>query len=130
MNSPSNENEAMEVARKVLGRLIACRLAGLDEDRVDAELARVIATALDARDAELRSQAMKHMTMIGEFEDLLSERDARIAELVKAMRHIKPYLEWTVSDESPGHHPTMPSAVGAFLDTLARAILTKGDTHD
>jgi hypothetical protein len=45
--------------------------------------------------------------------------EAQVREATRAMRNIKPYLVWTVSDESPGHHPTMPSAVGAFLDALA-----------
>lgn len=39
----------------------------------------------------------------------------RIEVLEKAADRILPYLRWTISaDESPGHHPTMPSAVGAF----------------
>jgi hypothetical protein len=33
----------------------------------------------------------------------------------EAADRIAPYLIYTVGDESPGHHPTMPSAVGAFL---------------
>lgn len=50
---------------------------------------------------------------------LLSAQAVMLEEARRAMRNIKPYLEWTVSDESPGRHPTMPSAVGAFLDALA-----------
>lgn len=34
-----------------------------------------------------------------------------------AGRHIAPYLKFTISPESPGYHPTMPSAVSAFLST-------------
>ena len=34
--------------------------------------------------------------------------------LRKAADYIEPYLRWTISDESPGHHPTMQSAVAAF----------------
>ena len=33
-------------------------------------------------------------------------------------RFLKPYLVWTCGPESPGCHPTMPSACGAFLDAL------------
>lgn len=47
--------------------------------------------------------------------------EAREAELVKGMRYILPYLEWTIGRESPGHHPTMPSAVAEFRATLAKA---------
>lgn len=38
----------------------------------------------------------------------------RVDELEKAGRYIKPYLEWTIGPESPGYHPTMPSAVASF----------------
>lgn len=37
-----------------------------------------------------------------------------IERLRKAADYIAPYLRWTISDESPGYHPTMPSAVAAF----------------
>jgi hypothetical protein len=54
---------------------------------------------------------------------LRKERDdlrAKLDEAVQEMCQIKPYLNWTVSDESPGYHPTMPSAVGRFNAALAR----------
>ena len=47
-----------------------------------------------------------------------------VGELVKQARYIRPYLNWTIGAESPGHHPTMPSAVAAFttaLDALSKA---------
>lgn len=37
-----------------------------------------------------------------------------VARLRNAALHISPYLRWTISNESPGYHPTMPSAVAAF----------------
>lgn len=40
--------------------------------------------------------------------------EAKLAALEGAARYILPYLRWTVGPESPGHHPTMPSAVVAF----------------
>jgi hypothetical protein len=43
---------------------------------------------------------------------------ARVKVLEEAARNIKPYLVWTVGPESPGHHPTMPSAVDTFLAAL------------
>jgi len=46
--------------------------------------------------------------------------EAEKAELVKGMRYILPYLEWTIGKESPGYHPTMPSAVADFRATLAK----------
>jgi hypothetical protein len=49
----------------------------------------------------------------------LSRDTGEIEAATKAMRYILPYLEWTIGAESPGHHPTMPSAVEAFKDTLA-----------
>lgn len=38
----------------------------------------------------------------------------RIESLEKAAERILPYLRYTIGPESRGHHPTMPSAVGAF----------------
>lgn len=49
----------------------------------------------------------------------ITELEADKARLIKASRYILPYLHWTISDESPGHHPTMPSAVGAFEEALS-----------
>lgn len=44
------------------------------------------------------------------------ERPAVAVEALReAARNIVPDLEWTISPESPGHHPTMPSAVAAFI---------------
>jgi len=47
-----------------------------------------------------------------------------VGELIKQARYIRPYLNWTIGAESPGYHPTMPSAVAAFttaLDALSKA---------
>ena len=49
-----------------------------------------------------------------EIERLRAENE----KLREAGRRIAPYLRWTISEESPGHHPTMPSAVSAFLAAL------------
>jgi hypothetical protein len=40
------------------------------------------------------------------------------AKLLAAMRAIWPYLQWTISAESLGYHPTMPSAVAAFKEVM------------
>lgn len=40
--------------------------------------------------------------------------DESSAALRTAAERIWPYLKFTVGNESPGHHPTMPSAVAAF----------------
>lgn len=42
--------------------------------------------------------------------------------LLDAMNRIRPYLVWTIGNESPGHHPTMPSAVAEFLHTLKNSV--------
>jgi hypothetical protein len=49
----------------------------------------------------------------------------RVTELETAARHIWPYLVYTISDESPGHHPTMTSAVGAFTEAVGIDALKK-----
>lgn len=46
------------------------------------------------------------------------EQRAEIERLRQACRYILPYLEWTVGSESPGYHPTMPSAVADFRAAL------------
>lgn len=48
-----------------------------------------------------------------------NSRTDTVARLVEAAKVLRPYLTWTVGPESPGHHPTMPSAVDAFLSALA-----------
>jgi hypothetical protein len=52
--------------------------------------------------------------------DVVEALKAENERLTRAMRNIKPYLVWTVGPESPGYHPTMPSAVQAFLAALER----------
>jgi hypothetical protein len=47
-----------------------------------------------------------------------NDLQARVKALEEAGRNIKPYLVWTIGPESPGHHPTMRSAVDAFLAAL------------
>lgn len=51
--------------------------------------------------------------------DTIEAQAAELARLVKAAKALRPYLRWTIGPESPGHHPTMPSAVDAFLFALA-----------
>jgi len=48
-------------------------------------------------------------------------------ELRKAANNLRPYLEWTIGPESPGCHPTMPSAVAAFLAALRAPVERKGE---
>ena len=38
--------------------------------------------------------------------------------LLEACKRILPYLNFTISKESPGWHPTMPSAVAAFKEAI------------
>lgn len=51
-------------------------------------------------------------------EPSVDDLKAQIDHLRQACTRILPYLRWTVGDESPGHHPTMPSAVAAFQAAL------------
>lgn len=56
-----------------------------------------------------------------------------VGEVERAARNLLPYARWTIGPESPGHHPTMPSAVAALeqalyeIDDTARTAL-QGDT--
>lgn len=47
-----------------------------------------------------------------------NELKVRLGKQERAALRILPYLRWTVGPESPGHHPTMPSAVAAFQDAF------------
>jgi len=47
--------------------------------------------------------------------------DAGLEALVEAGNRLLPYLAWTIGPESPGHHPTMPSAVAHFSAALTAA---------
>jgi len=42
-----------------------------------------------------------------------------LRQVVEAGNRLLPYLAWTIGPESPGHHPTMPSAVAQFSAALA-----------
>ena len=56
--------------------------------------------------------------------DNLIETQAReIERLREAGQSILPYLVWAIGPESPGYHPTMPSAVKEFRAAL-------GESHD
>lgn len=79
---------------------------------------------LDALDAERRRVA-ELLNRLERREDevqyLRQERDTerrKVVALEQAGRRILPYLTWTISPESPGHHPTMPSAVAALKAVL------------
>ena len=56
--------------------------------------------------------------LIDKLTDNLRIANKRIAALEAAGRYILPYLTWTIGPESPGYHPTMPSAVSAFIAVL------------
>lgn len=75
------------------------------------------------------SKIEETLTSLGEkFHDEIvhtSERDEQIDQLIRHAKLLKPYLEWTVGPESPGHHPTMPSAVACFLHSLERVAPSK-----
>ena len=100
--SPANDD---------LARLIETRLLGVEPDSQDLVLddfdwQRIIA-ALEAQ--------FTHPT---------STDTGLVGELIKQARYIRSYLNWTIGAESPGYHPTMPSAVAAFttaLDALSKA---------
>lgn len=41
-----------------------------------------------------------------------------LKKLRDVCRRLSPYLKWTISGESPGYHPTMPSIVNDFLANI------------
>lgn len=46
--------------------------------------------------------------------------EADVAALIRASRYLVPYLDFMMEPESPGYHSTLPSAVAAFKDALAK----------
>ena len=66
----------------------------------------------------LKDEARANVTLIVTAVNSYASSQAEIERLRTAMRHILPYLNWTIGEESPGHHPTMPSAVAAFRAAL------------
>lgn len=67
----------------------------------------------------------RHVLYTDEDDSVPREANTEIKELRieirrkdKAARSIIPYLDWTISDESPGHHPTTPSAVAEFKEVF------------
>lgn len=83
------------------------RLEGVMVIAGKSELHREAASLISALEARAEAAEALNATL-----------QAKLREALKAMRHIKPYLVWTVGPESPSHHPTMPSAVDAFLADL------------
>lgn len=66
--------------------------------------------ACDETDASGWAVVDEGKVLVADLRTIISSYKEREA----AARHILPYLRWTIGPESPGHHPTMPSAVAAF----------------
>lgn len=64
-----------------------------------------------------RRQPRRHERLAA---DALEELSAEVEMLRDAARNIEPYLMWAISPESPGHHPTMRSAVHEFCAALEK----------
>ena len=100
------------------------------EQRILSALNPDYLTALEASQAEVERLTRERDFALELVADMhiegvssaLTAAQERIAELEDGARHILPYLKWTISDESCGHHPTMPSAVAAFEATLSPAV--------
>ncbi|WP_394436726.1 hypothetical protein ACGGKE_07785 [Sphingobium naphthae] len=89
---------------------------------VDIEALRALMERAPDLD-ELRNDLSMPATaaLLDALPSLLTELEALRAErgrMVEAARNLLPYLRWTVGEENPGFHPTMPSAVAAFEATL------------
>lgn len=44
-------------------------------------------------------------------------------------RNLDAYLKWILGPESPGHHPTMPSAVAFFRGQFDKHVFEPGDSR-
>lgn len=108
-------NEAKGLLRETLAALAA---AETERDRLTEKGFDLIAERDEAR------QGLRRVS--NDLDDLRLAHDGKLASLpallaetrkkaLEAALRIAPYLIWTIGEESPGHHPTMPSAVAAFL---------------
>ena len=96
----------------------------LDLDQVfDPQQRRKAASAISRLSAEVQELRADKAHV----DELLTAVVGDYDGLVKAGRHILPYLRWTIGDESPGHHPTMPSAVVAFEEAFGFDGKTSGE---
>jgi hypothetical protein len=90
---------------------------------------RSLATELLESQAEidqLKELADKFMWQVRDTCARAEAAEARIAELEEvldaqrqAASRLRPYIIWQLSDESPGHHPTLPSVFAAFNETFS-----------
>ena len=83
------------------------------------ELTGRAAIALTEAEAKLKTVLDREAKTIRRYDAKLDDAEAKLAKAREAMRKIEPYLVWAVSAESPGWHPTMPSAVAEFSACLA-----------
>ena len=83
------------------------KLTRLDDG---AERYAYVADLRRKRQAQAVMSALSKVVQIPDADD--------VGRLLKAAEYIRPYLEFTIGDESPYHHPTMPSAVAAFMASV------------
>ncbi len=106
------------------------------KDALRQSVRRVIATALEARGAQLKTVLDREADTIRRYDAKLDERDARIAELEGALRECANDLEVEINgryrDSAGMIHPALLRRYERDITPVltARAILTKGNTHD
>jgi len=118
-------NRPQEVGGVMVTLAALCNASQVSiEESARAELARVW-TKVDQIRAKQAAKPKGSALPVKAFIEATSPSAliAEVERLRKACRDITPYLNWTISDESPGHHPTMPSAVAAFIEATSPSAL-------
>lgn len=96
-------------AEAPLNLMLSCPDCGADrQSRVDA-CPRTRCDAPTRRRGSVRKESLHTAEPL----------TARVQKLMAATASLVQYGEWTIGSESPGHHPTMPSAVYAARDALS-----------
>ena len=100
-----------------------------------AEAATALQSQADAL-AEARRQWRNYEAAAGEQFAARSTAEASLATMREALekaehaaRNLMPYLEWQLSAESPGHHPTFGSAVAFFKGSFAPEVFAPGSSR-
>ena len=100
---------------------------------------REIATALQSQAGAL-AEARRKLTEAHELTEAVQceamTATASLATMREALeraelaaRNLMPYLEWQLSAESPGHHPTFGSAVAYFKGSFAPWVFAPGSSR-
>jgi hypothetical protein len=120
-NRPKGE-PAQEVGGVMVTLAAYCLAHGLDmHDAAETELARIWTKVEKIRAKQAAKPTGSALPVA-----LPLDAPAPVDPVAEAARVLLPYLRWTIGPESPGHHPTLPSAIAALERALAQEARHEG----